>query len=219
VLNLRGSSQYFDAETGLHYNRHRYLDVESGRYLSADPSGQQGGLNLYAFAENNPVDNVDPLGLEAKPAGAVSTWSMQDKLMYLLPRVAKKFPGDVGNALLDMVKPQAIAKSGTGAVVDGASSSVGVPKSIEYDPPGSVVLQPKGSPLCGPTTCNMIINDAAGHVVDLNTVVGQFKNVRPTGVNMNEMSEVLSNNGVANTKTATLSVSQMNAALAAGKKL
>ncbi|QNA88417.1 RHS repeat protein [Massilia sp. Dwa41.01b] len=109
VLNLRGSAQYHDTETGLHYNRHRYLDVDSGRYLSADPSGQQGGPNLYAFANNNPVDNIDPLGLSSKPAGAVTTWSMQDKLKYVMERVAAKFPGELGDALLEMVSPASLA--------------------------------------------------------------------------------------------------------------
>jgi RHS repeat-associated protein len=69
TLNLRGSHQYYDAETQLHYNHHRYLDPRSGRYLSTDPSGIAGGLNLYAFAANNPIANIDPLGLQAKPAG------------------------------------------------------------------------------------------------------------------------------------------------------
>lgn len=109
ALNLRGSSQYFDDETGLHYNRHRYLDVASGRYLSADPSGQQGGINLYAFAANNPVDNVDPLGLTSKPAGAVTTWSMEQKLKYVMEKAAVKFPGEVGDALREMVSPTNLA--------------------------------------------------------------------------------------------------------------
>lgn len=109
ALNLRGSSQYFDTETGLHYNRHRYLDVASGRYLSADPSGQQGGINLYAFAANNPVDNVDPLGLSSKPAGAVTTWSMEEKLRYVMEKAAVKFPGEVGDALREMVSPTNLA--------------------------------------------------------------------------------------------------------------
>ena len=61
--NLRFPGQYYDAETGLHYNWHRYYDPETGRYLSPDPIGLEGGLNLYAYMENDPVNWVDPWGL------------------------------------------------------------------------------------------------------------------------------------------------------------
>jgi RHS repeat-associated protein len=56
----------FDAETGLQYNRARYYDANTGRFLSADPSGfASGALNLYAYVGNDPVDLIDPLGLDA----------------------------------------------------------------------------------------------------------------------------------------------------------
>jgi RHS repeat-associated protein len=59
---LRFQGQYFDHETGLHYNRFRYYDPEIGRYLSKDPIGIAGGLNLHAYVAN-PIQWVDPLGL------------------------------------------------------------------------------------------------------------------------------------------------------------
>jgi RHS repeat-associated protein len=55
--------QYYDVETGLHYNWNRYYDPETGRYITADPIGLDGGLNLYLYAGANPVNFVDPLGL------------------------------------------------------------------------------------------------------------------------------------------------------------
>ena len=60
--NLRFQGQYFDAETGLHYNRFRYYDPDCGRFVSQDPIGLRGGVNLYQYAPN-PVDWIDPLGL------------------------------------------------------------------------------------------------------------------------------------------------------------
>ncbi|EJL98469.1 RHS repeat-associated core domain protein containing protein [Pseudomonas sp. GM102] len=59
---LRFQGQYFDAESGLHYNRHRYYDPEVGRYLTPDPVKLAGGLNQYQYTPN-PTGWVDPLGL------------------------------------------------------------------------------------------------------------------------------------------------------------
>ena len=61
--NLRFPGQYFDSETGLHYNWHRFYDPGTGRYISADPIGLAGGMNLYAYVQNDPVNWVDPWGL------------------------------------------------------------------------------------------------------------------------------------------------------------
>jgi RHS repeat-associated protein len=63
---LRFQGQYFDAETGLHYNRHRYYNPEVGRYLTQDPVKLAGGLNAYRYALN-PTGWVDPLGLSDCP--------------------------------------------------------------------------------------------------------------------------------------------------------
>ena len=57
--------QYYDAETGLHYNWHRYYDPETGRYLTPDPIGLAGGINPFLYAEANPVSYIDPEGLNA----------------------------------------------------------------------------------------------------------------------------------------------------------
>ena len=61
--NLRFPEQYYDAETGLHYNWNRYYDPASGRYVSADPIGLEGGINLYRYVGNNSVNFVDIVGL------------------------------------------------------------------------------------------------------------------------------------------------------------
>jgi RHS repeat-associated protein len=42
---------------------HRFYDPATGRYISADPIGLEGGINLYGYVQNDPVNKVDPLGL------------------------------------------------------------------------------------------------------------------------------------------------------------
>ena len=60
--NLRLPGQYYDAETGLHYNDRRYYDADTGRYLARDPIGFEGGINLYAYAAAAPNRYTDPTG-------------------------------------------------------------------------------------------------------------------------------------------------------------
>ena len=62
-VNLRFPGQYYDAETGLHYNYFRYYEPETGRYVTSDPIGLDGGLNTYAYVANSPLLRVDPEGL------------------------------------------------------------------------------------------------------------------------------------------------------------
>ncbi|MCP3888581.1 MAG: hypothetical protein GY702_06865 [Desulfobulbaceae bacterium] len=62
--NFRFPGQYFDTESGLHYNYHRYYDLSIGRYITPDPIGLAGGRNLFAYANLNPTNLIDPYGLE-----------------------------------------------------------------------------------------------------------------------------------------------------------
>ncbi|MFV0673712.1 RHS repeat domain-containing protein [Variovorax sp. tm] len=62
---IRFQGQYWDKETGLHYNRYRYYDPWTGRFVSRDPIGLMGGLNRHQFA-SNPLTWIDPLGLARK---------------------------------------------------------------------------------------------------------------------------------------------------------
>ncbi|MFD6274673.1 RHS repeat-associated core domain-containing protein [Streptomyces sp. NPDC060209] len=68
---LRYPGQYYDPETGLHYNVHRYYDPQTGRYISPDPLGLAPAANHYAYVPN-PFTMADPLGLAG--CSADHTW-------------------------------------------------------------------------------------------------------------------------------------------------
>jgi RHS repeat-associated protein len=56
---------YFtDSESGLQLLTNRYYDPQAGRFLTRDPIGYRGGINLYSYVANNPVNAIDPLGHE-----------------------------------------------------------------------------------------------------------------------------------------------------------
>ncbi len=58
------TSRELDAEIGLYHYRARYYEPEIGRFTSEDPKGFGGGINFYGYVEGNPVNRVDPLGLD-----------------------------------------------------------------------------------------------------------------------------------------------------------
>ncbi|MFF9313651.1 RHS repeat-associated core domain-containing protein [Streptomyces sp. NPDC014748] len=78
---LRYPGQYFDPETGLHYNVNRYYDPDLGRYTTPDPLGLAPAINHYAYVPN-PLTLADPLGLagcDADPTwGGRVKWTLDE---------------------------------------------------------------------------------------------------------------------------------------------
>jgi len=74
--NLRFPGQWFQIETGLHYNWHRHYDPTIGRYTQPDPLGFVDGPSVYAYAKGSPQRWFDPDGLSAgaicAPGGPVA---------------------------------------------------------------------------------------------------------------------------------------------------
>ncbi len=81
---FRFQGQQFDEETGLHYNRFRYYDPAVGRFVSEDPIGLHGGLNLFSYSQN-PLVWIDPRGLAGSPTTAthITYTGMKDGKPYV----------------------------------------------------------------------------------------------------------------------------------------
>jgi RHS repeat-associated protein len=94
---MRVSNQYFDQETGYHYNGQRYYDPLTARYLRNDPIGLEGGHNTYNFALKNPLKYVDLDGRYAEtPLEAISIAIGLTSLVYNASN------GNVVDSLIDV---------------------------------------------------------------------------------------------------------------------
>ena len=63
----------YDPETNLYYANARYYSPTLGRFLEPDPIGQDGGINIYAYVGNDPLNRVDPYGTDTIQIGLAGT--------------------------------------------------------------------------------------------------------------------------------------------------
>jgi len=126
----------FDSETGIYFYRNRYFDPQTGRFLSEDPTGFLGGINLYAYVDNNATNVVDAFGLQGggpwhPPAGVHTkcteddscpvikgkTWILQRMIashtgwdrMMSRPRGGNKHSQDIADLWKQLAECQALA--------------------------------------------------------------------------------------------------------------
>jgi RHS repeat-associated protein len=120
----------FDSDTGLMYYRERWYDPQQGRFVSEDPIGLDGGINLFAYVANDPIDATDPLGLKKR------------KQNRLGPRPSRncdcetKGPASEDTSFLSLMSSYGIgvANGFTGAAVGTAK----LPLDLVRDPGGTV---------------------------------------------------------------------------------
>ncbi len=90
---LRFPGQYYDAETGTHYNYFRDYDPAIGRYEQSDPIGLPGGMNTYAYVNSAPLKYADSLGLSTEVCTRPLLVPLPGRHCYV------RFNGDAGDTL------------------------------------------------------------------------------------------------------------------------
>jgi RHS repeat-associated protein len=115
---FRLPGQYYDTETGLHYNYFRYYNPDTGRYVTPDPIGLEGGVNLYVYTANNPLARKDPSGLWTVGIGLGGTAG------------AGAAVSGSGMLVMDGYGNVGIAVSGGGGGMGGVSASAGLTAQV-----------------------------------------------------------------------------------------
>jgi len=189
------STKFYDWESGLYYFGYRYYNPSTGRWLSRDPAEEDASLNLYAILNNDPVDDVDDLGLvdykfeivtgSRTLFGNIGTWGQPSGNATGTSSIAGK-TANSSVTITSRTKPIYIGAGDACNTVDGGSGQDGAvrqdsgtiklylrnckPGDFEVFIDGSVQLTATGLPLAAPTAS---ITDANGKI--LLTGVGNVK--------------------------------------------
>lgn len=194
---LRFPGQYFDAETGLHYNVHRYYDPATARFTSDDPLGLDPSPNPAAYV-HNPVTWMDPLGLTGSPGGCGggsrnivyrNLRKNENPTVGLFPKNPNKGKDDLGRPLKDKNNNIKFDKLGTpaGHVGSGGKKNIKFKDRFISTTKDYRVAKKWRKP--GQRTVAIDLNEyrktsgGAGGVLDVSTEAGRAKATKLAGGN------------------------------------
>jgi RHS repeat-associated protein len=164
------TGHYLHVPSGLYLTKYRAYAPGLGRWISRDPIGERGGINLYGYVENNPSNDVDLLGLQG-PAGAA--WSMACR--YVPPVF------DKGNAAVAAAAAAASeAGKWAGGIWSDAGADAGPAASDNSDPtPDPTKAAPSDATGTDSGARSKWGQDAADQYDEITKAQGEAKKKRP----------------------------------------
>jgi len=181
------AGQYFDSETGLHYNYFRYYDPQTGRYTQSDPLGLYDGANTYGYVQQNPLRYGDLTGQYTQTLGwgigrAVIAPAINRLVQWATAGSVLTLGGLIYNATHD--------DPDFSVPASGSSAGTGSPQCPPNDPLCEEQEEPEQCP-----PVNKAVNTGLPHASSQGVVRQVFPNQNVANQTLRNLSKDITKNG------------------------
>ena len=152
---FRYSTKYRDPDLELYYYGHRWYDAAAMKWLTPDPIGERGGANLTAFCDGDPINHVDPLGLEGQPAVGFTIPYRSPMGRFLLPAhsaMLGEWSREERQMLLDYAEETGPAKRDAAVALNVVALSCMVAPALPFIGGSSASAIPVAAPAAASTS-------------------------------------------------------------------